>query len=188
MPIKEFYHVSCLPKRFPTLPQTLALDLACLELPRYSIDPAWEEFKQLVKEYYPEGLSTFGKDYLMEPVRYERVNGYGYISNVMSIDAYFELVRRLRFSDRPSRYQSFFAWETLSEAQAFNQFKTAGQGEIFKVISAKAIRLDANWLKIGQLYLEGIIFAEKYWKGEASENPSWEWLLRFPVTVIEQVV
>lgn len=99
----EFFHVSCVSGRFPTPPKTLELDKDCLELPQYGAHPTKEEFIKLVKEYYPDGLSHFGKDYLMESVRYKNFDNYGYISNVMSIDAYFEFVRRFRFrTDLPA--------------------------------------------------------------------------------------
>jgi hypothetical protein len=186
--MEEFFHVSCAPGRHDDIPKTLELDKGCLELPQYGPDPAKDEFKKLVKEYYPDGLSHFGKDYLMEPVRYERVNNYGYISNVMSIDAYFEFVRRLRFPDRPSRYQSFFAYKTLDEARAFNAFKAAGKGKIFLVTAEKHVVLDARWLQIGRIYLEGIFFAEQYWLGLPTDSPDWEYLLSFPVTVVKRIV
>ena len=159
----EFFHVSCVPGRFPDIPKTLELDTLCLELPQYGKDPNIVEFKKLVKEYFPEGLSHFGKDYLLESISYQRVNNYGYISQVMSIDAYFEFVRRLRFPDRPSHYQSFFAYKTLEEARTFNAFKVAGKGEILLVTAEKYTVLDTRWLQIGQRYLEGIFFAEQYW-------------------------
>jgi hypothetical protein len=187
MPINEFFHVACATGRFEVMPTTLELDRSCLDLPQYGEHPTKEDFKNLLKEYFPEGLSHFGKDYLMERVRYERVDNYGYISQVMSIDAYFEFVRRLRFPGQPSRYQSFFAWESLDEARTFNNFKAQGKGEIFLVTAAKNARLDANWLNIGQFYVEGIYFAEQCWRGLPSDKPAWEYLLGFPVTVIERV-
>ena len=105
----------------------------------------------------------------------------------MSIDAYFEFVRRLRFPKQPSRYQSFFAWETLEEARAFNDFKARGKGEIFRVKAERYARLDASWLRIGHIYLEGLYYAEQYWQGRPNENPAWEYLLSFPVTLVELV-
>lgn len=56
-----------------------------------------------------------------------------------------------------------------------------GQGEIFLVTAERFSRLDANWLQIGRIYLEGLYFAEQYWNG--SERPRWEYLLGFPVTI-----
>lgn len=187
MASKDFFHVACVPGRFDDAPKILELDRACLDLPQYGEHPTKEDFKKLVKEYYPDGLSHFGKDYLMEPVRYERVNNYGYISHVMSVDAYFEFVRRLRFPHQPSRYQTFFAWETLDEARAFNNFKAQGKGEIFLVTAERYARLDASWLVIGNFYIEGIYFAEQYWLGHPNDKPSWEYLLSFPVTILKKI-
>jgi len=55
------------------------------------------------------------------------------------------------------------------------------------VTAEKYTVLDTRWLQIGQRYLEGIFFAEQYWLGLPSNNPDWEYLLSFPVTVGKKI-
>jgi hypothetical protein len=61
------------------------------------------------------------------------------------------------------------------------------KGEIFLVTAEKYARLDAKWLQIGRIYLEGIFFAEQYWQGLPTDDPDWEYLLSFPVTVVKKI-
>ena len=44
-----------------------------------------------------------------------------------------------------------------------------------------------NLLKQGGSIIGIEIQAEKYWKGESTENPKWEILMEYPVKIIEKI-
>jgi hypothetical protein len=122
MPSKRFFHVS----HRKYLPDEMQLNSGCFNLPDPlppNIPPHIATLLKIAKEYFPGGLSIFGIDYLMEPLRYTSYNNFGYISQAMTIDLVFELIRRARFPSLPSRYESLFACETLEEAKVFRAIK-----------------------------------------------------------------
>ena len=86
-----------------------------------------DEISAFVAQQFPDGLSRHGWDYMTTSVDYviHRPNQQHYILYVPQIELVFELVRRTDFPDRPSRLQSYFAFESLADAQSFER-STAG--------------------------------------------------------------
>lgn len=102
------------------------------------------------------------------------------------LELLYEQVRRAAYPDRPSRIQSIFALETLSEACQFQS--QYGGDAIYKVSADVIFRGDMNLLHGGNSNLVTSWFAHQYWKGESGpETPFWEWLLKCPVDVGERV-
>lgn len=184
---KQYFHAS----NQKDLPNLLHLNNKIFNLPEPlppNILPHASEMVKIAKSYFPNGLSVFGADYLTEHLRYCRQDDFGYISHSMTIDVFFELVRRIRFPSLPSRYESFFAWETEEEAKVFAAKKwKQGEANIFVVESDNCCKLDMSLLTLGNTYIEGFYFADKYWNKGQSDRPIWEYLLSFPVRVIGKI-
>lgn len=135
---------------------------------------------EYVNELFPEGVSSHGERYFLQNQSQVMI-----VSPMLEL--LFEQVRRAAFSDRPSRFQSMFALETLTEACRFqSQF---GSGSIYKVNADVVFRGNMNFLNAGNSILATSWFANQYWKGEPGlQEPFWEFLLKCPVKVGERVV
>ena len=132
-----------------------------------------------VKELFPDGVSAHGERYFL------RNEAQALIASPM-LELLFEQVRRATHAERPSRLQSMFAVETLSEAHQFQS--QYGGTAIYKVSADVMFRGDMNLLHAGSSTLVTSWFAHQYWKGDAGpQDPFWEWLLKCPVHVGERV-
>ena len=71
---------------------------------------------------YPSGLSQHGQSYLIDVGQHTRQQipqtgePLARLSSVLEM--YWELVRRAEFPDKPSRFESLFAFKTPNEARA----------------------------------------------------------------------
>jgi hypothetical protein len=146
------------------------------------------DLKVHLNELFPEGLSFHGFQYLLnsnylpQPPYHEH---FYYKSPI--IDLVFELVRKTRFPDKPSRFQSMFAWDSLDRAKNFRLEYNLPDAPIFKIHADTVFCADMQLLRLGNLGVTASFMADKYWKGEATEKPNWEYLLKLPVQVVEQV-
>jgi hypothetical protein len=68
-----------------------------------------------------------------------------FVNHNMVVELVFEYVRRAAFPSRCSRFQSFFAWESLEMARAFRK---EGQA-LYRVESSSIFRADQSWLTLG---------------------------------------
>lgn len=156
---------------------TLNQDLE-IRLTRYNdINPA--ELQQHVDLLFPDGLSRHGEQYFLKNDSSPRFSA-------PSIEMLFEYVRRACFPDRPSRFQSMFAFESLNEAIEFKARYGNGQGTIWQIESIEYFKADMGLLILGNTILVHSYLAHKYWKGEAGERPIWEVLLVPPIRVIKK--
>ena len=164
---------------------------AILSLKR--LDTATEDLSKLsdfqeVEEYlslnYPEGLSRHGFKYLLEKNNHQDEP----IDNDTAMEMLFEMVRMLKFPQKNSRFNSFFGFESLDGARDFRKKNGNPQDPIYKIECQHYFRMDMNWLKLGASPLKGLMFAQNYWKGIASENPHWECLIKFPIQIVEEVI
>jgi len=144
--------------------------------------------QSLVDSLVPEGVSQHGEQYLLK-------NPNSQLKAVANspIEMFFELFRRARFPTRPSRYQSWFAAETLEEAQAFRQKYGNPANSIWEVEANSFFKANMSLLKPTNSMLCQAYLAQCYWNG--SEGPSgelkippfWEVLLMPPVKVIQEI-
>lgn len=141
------------------------------------------EIESVLNAYFSNGLSVHGRQYSLQS--YPFVQGALPFSQTIELVA--ELVRRLESPSCPSRMQSMFACETLTEAQAFRLEMRVPHGRIFEVDTSEFFRADMRFLNLGATFGSTINLMQKYWRGVASANPFWEFLLPGPVTVIAQV-
>lgn len=159
---------------------------------------------QRLKVMFPDGLTRHGVAYCFDMSRDER-----------GLEAFFEFVRRERYPSRPSRFSSFFACPSITEAKEFRSSMRNPGDAIFEVEGSSTFRADMNaFHKIeGEIphslhqmmnshlpicrdanhavslapdwFLER---AEGYWKGiPVNANPNWEVLLEPPVEILKRV-
>jgi hypothetical protein len=127
-----------------------------------------------------DGLSAHGARYLIQSIR-----GEIRFAELL-IELYFEYVRYRDYPDKPSRFQSFFAFEDLSKAKEFGN----GRGKIYEIDYSGSIFIgDMNWLKISYNAEMQRQCAEQYWSGKAfaGKKPNWECLLNLPIEIKKEV-
>ena len=149
-----------------------------------------DNLKTLVGELFPNGLAEHGKNYLLDQniiIQDNLGNKTIYVPNNPMIEIIFELVRRLEFPTKPSRFQSVFGWETYEQAENFKKNLCQGRGAILKIAGENYHKFDMNLLFLGGSTIGSLMFSRKYWRGEQGVNPNWEILLKPPVRVIEVI-
>jgi hypothetical protein len=135
-----------------------------------------------LRSLYPEGLTAHGFNHLIAPPPEGQANA--------QIELWFEWVRRAEFPATPSRYQSAFGCETIDNARSFRDHPTwghAGSGIWEVEAEFDAFRADMACLKGTIPFYEVPYWANHYWSGKPSDNPSWELILTPPVRVLRRV-
>jgi hypothetical protein len=147
------------------------------------------DLESLVHNLFPGGLSEHGKTYLLDEfIIVSDANGpTPYVPNTPVVELVTELVRRLSFPHRPSRFACVFGWATLGEARSFKNSHGAPNASIFRVSCDSSFRCDMNLLYLGGTILGSWLFASQYWRGNSGSNPRWEELLVPPVEVLEKI-
>lgn len=140
------------------------------------------ELASHVKEMYPSGLSHHGLGYLLGTYRDAPVGD-------VELEMLFDLVRRLRYPEAPSRYQCIFAVESLDAAMKMAEKLKANTPRVFKLQSDNAFRADMRLLNSDNSPLGKYYLADLYWAGKtpADGTPTWEWLVPCPVVIGERV-
>ena len=145
------------------------------------LDPPF--LQEHVDDLFPEGVSRHGNQYFL--------NGK---SDLMlaepQIELVVEYVRRACYPQYPSRFQSFFAVETIQQAQQFRQNYNAGNGSIWQIeVDTKQIfKADMNLLSIKSSILGTSFAAHEYWKVNMSPAPFMEYLVQLPVIIKTKVI
>lgn len=164
-----------------------------------------ENLKNLIQELFPEGTSRFGDRYLIRDIRLmsymhsgdSEMPGFFFSDELQmesNIELIWELIRRVSFSDKPSRFQSMFCFETYEEAVRFRTKHGNFNSKIFSIESDHlGFKADTQNLRITAPLLSIIQFANAYWSGKAfpylkeNEQPLWESVMPLPVQVGEIV-
>lgn len=135
-------------------------------------------------------VTAHGQLYLMKkpPIVEFYHNGIKHIESDGAIELFFESIRLMRYPDRPSRFQSFFALENLNDAQELRSIFRAVEASIWMVEANQYFKADMNLLKFGQNGLSALTNVNMYWLGESSNNPMWEVLLQPPIKLLERVI
>jgi hypothetical protein len=133
--------------------------------------PDWFEADDLrahVAELFPDGLSLHGWQYMVERHDFIRPTNSDalFVNHNMVVELVFEYVRRAVFPSRCSRFQSFFAWESLEMARAFRK---EGQA-LYRVESSSIFRADQSWLTLGVQNAIASLSAHRYWSGAPSRG------------------
>lgn len=162
-----FYHVD----RTDTLKNLKTIELIKPNVP--------EEFKETLLELFPNGLSYHGVHYALQSSEEQHIS--------TSIEQIFELYRQMYFPDKPSRFQSFFAFTSLEDAINFTlDYPLA---KIYKVsIDHDNYHIgDMNLVK-GETIIQCHKFALDYWSGRLSNEPLKEVLLVPPIRIDGQLI
>lgn len=143
------------------------------------IDPP--ELQVHLNDLFPSGVTQHGDAYFISS---------GQVPQIASpnIELIWEYVRRSRFSNRPSRFESVFACQSLSDAQNWRSLYGHPTDPIWLVETQQGFLADMNLLTQENSVLVTSLLAHLYWKGETHSSvftPFWEWLLVPPVRVIK---
>jgi hypothetical protein len=178
--MNKFYHVD----RSNSLTSGLVMGLINYR----DVEP--DELQKHVDILYPKGLSSHGERYLLKN------NSSANIADP-NIEILFEYVRRAQFPEKPSRFQSIFAFQTIREASIFRSIYASTNSPIWEVMAMKSFMADMRLLTTNCSILVYSYYATLYWSGKpAPENPgpekqspelSWEVLLEPPVQVIRKI-
>lgn len=128
--------------------------------------------QKAVDLFFQEGLSAHGKLYAFQNCPNS------------SIEQIYELIRQKDFPDKISRFQSFYAFQNLSDAIHFSK----GSFPIYTVsFSHKNYHIgDMNMLK-GETFLTAYSYARRYWSGELQENSIPEILIKPPLKIEHRI-
>ena len=161
-------------------------NVASIPLPNGVTQP---DLQKHLEELFPDGLSLHGWTYMDWFTDFINSRGVAYANYMVTLELVLEYVRRSFFADCPSRLQSYFAYTSLSEVQAFRQKQGAGEANapIYRLQADKVIKVDQAWLRLGNQNIIGSFCAHQYWSGAASPNPEWEHALAQPILVVGQV-
>jgi hypothetical protein len=146
------------------------------------------ELQRLVDSLLPDGCSAHGEQYLLK-------NPSSQLKSVANapLEMFFELFRRAQFPSRPSRYQSWFAVETLDEAREFRRNFGDPANSIWEVEASDSFKANMSLLTTQQSMLCQAQLAQFYWEGvegpsAALKKPTfWEVLLVPPVQILKKV-
>lgn len=161
-----FYHVD----RTDTIKNLKTIELIHPHLP--------EVMNEALLELFPDGISNHGVNYAIQSFEGQHTS--------TSTEQIFELYRRMYFPDKPSRFQSFFAFTSLEDAINFTlDYPLA---KIYKVsIDHDNYHIgDMNLVK-GETIIQCHKFALDYWSGRLSNEPLKEVLLVPPIRIDGQL-
>lgn len=140
---------------------------------------------------FPAGVSLHGWQYLLckdRPRPSEDRMGL--------IEVLAEEIRRLDYGGRVSRFQSFFAFHTVEEAERFIRMypvtladgREACQGDIWEV-EGDDVRFESDMrrLSLGDCWLDALVNLHAYWQGRFTSDALCEVLLRPPVRIVRKV-
>jgi hypothetical protein len=169
--MKKFYHID----RLGILQENKNISL----IQYNDIKP--QELQCHADEMFPQGFSHHGDHYFLKNQSQAKIAS-------PNIEILFEYVRRAHYKNRPSRFQSVFAFETIEQALDFKQKFGTSNSLIWEVESQENFKADMNLLTIGNnSILVYSYFAHLYWQGKTRENTFWEYLLVPPVKIIKKI-
>lgn len=161
----------------------------------------------VLEELYPEGLSSHGVQYLTATVvanndvsfpdgfsnEYRAAiavvdlegEGKNVFLNPFSVqyERVFELIRLSEFPRSHSRFQAFFAWDSIDQAHQSPDVNGSDYN-IAKVSCPNHSKRDMSLLKFGN-FGDSVRKARKYWTGVSGDSPVYEIVMEPPVEVLE---
>lgn len=132
-----------------------------------------------VDEMFPDGVSKHGEQYYISSSLFNDTN--------CDIELIFELVRRYKYPDKLSRFESFFAVDKENIPIMLNQLRcNSNNVKIFEVECEEYSKHDMKLLNKGG-NLVNTVFADLYWEGKTLGCPTYEYLLKPPVKIIREI-
>lgn len=160
--------------RLTSLNENLSIQLISYQ----DISP--KELQDHVNDMFPDGVSKHGDTYFLKN------KSLGKVIN-SNIELLFEYVRRTKYIDKPSRFQSFFAFEKKEDALNFKQKYGNPDNLVWEVEGKNYFKADMNLLILGASILQISYLANQYWQGNSSDNPVWEILLKPPIHMRKKI-
>jgi len=163
-----------------------------------------------LQDLYPEGLSGHGARYAqarlitdeaglnagweamagglsVESPEKDREEVITIRPDVVQFEFQLELVRRLDFEEKLSRFQSCFAFQELDEAVEFCHTQRGGDAKIVEVEADSFEERDMDLVSANQ-FGDILRKGRDYWEGNAgSDDPTWEVVMEPPVEVVDVV-
>lgn len=146
------------------------------------------ELQQHVDKIFHDGLSIHGEHYFLKnDIDARATSAYNELT--------FEWIRRGAFPDRPSRFASFFATETIDDARKFRAlFSKDATGNpipaaIWEVKGKGGFRADMALISGQQATILPMSYlAHTYWSGTTpNPEPFWEVVLPLPIWVVRRI-
>lgn len=174
--MKRFFHVDRAKRLSPGY-----------EVALQKIEDHWSTNAAELNCMFPDGVTKFGAACLCEKTAPNPME-------VIIRERSLEHIRRQHYPNRLSRLASFFAWGTTEEAFTFRAEAKSDRSPIWLVecesydladMTFTKYPLNSSLINCIPKLLEDRF--HRYWKGDESESPRWERLLKPPVAVLEQV-
>lgn len=133
-----------------------------------------KEVEKNLEKLYSDGISEFGNRYAIKK----------YCDN-HTLEQILELIRIYEFSDKVSRFQAFFVFEKLEDAQKFSE----GKYPIYEVQwDHKNYHIGDMKLLKGDTLINSINFIREYWDGSFfNDNSIKEILVKPPVKILKKI-
>jgi hypothetical protein len=140
---------------------------------------------------FPQGFSHHGWAYLsiqttLLEIRHN-TGANAWVHHDFAVELLFEYIRKAHFPHMPSRFQSYFACDSLADVARYSQ---NGAHPVFELSSqTPPPKLDDQWLRFGQFNMTVVLAradynAHQYWSGaQCSPTSQWEYLMVPPVSV-----
>ena len=167
---------------------------------------------QLESDLFPKGVSYHGHKSLVADWFSSPLSTIDMTKSIKKPSRFiteytFELIRRLKFPNMPSRMTSLFALKSLDDLQYWSEL-TANEYAVFQIeVNELPVEVDASFLSAGltQIFIDNTPFfqdvqfsqafhpsenwenAINYWSGELSDDPKPELLVPFPVNVLNKI-
>lgn len=140
----------------------------------------------MVMPYYKNGLSHHGIHYLLTNELFN--NKVMPLSNVM--DIIFEYERLLNYSDKLSRYQSFFAFDSEGVKKFISDNNLSDS--FYKIYEVKSDYVEKHNMTLisGSMHYNIAAMAKIYWENgvDPYNRPVWnEYLLKYPIQILKEV-
>lgn len=161
----------------------------------------------LIDKMFPSGISKHGEHYLNDSVYYfasslsclDNIFNSNTQNSIFFTEYTFELIRRIYFSNKPSRFTSLFAIEKLEDLKYWPEIYSKDT-PVFEITTENKLAIfDGNYLKGGLAFSNNPLYqgfsaslnfeqALNYWSGKQSNSPKPEVLLSLPVTIGKRVL
>lgn len=130
-----------------------------------------------VSALYPDGMSPHGWHYCTVVFGVLTLSGSTVLPNEPTMEFIFEYVRRAAYPDRISRLQAFFGYDNIDQAR-----KQYPEHPLVTFQSEQFFRCDQRWLNVSYQVAVAEFNAHRYWSGDSTTDPVWEYLVRPPFT------
>lgn len=147
------------------------------------LEPVGDGPGDALQELFPGGVTSHGRHYCSQDLYADDPHGLWDVS----CELLFEIVRGRQFPERPSRFQSVFAFRARRDLERFAETHVDPPYTVWRVSADRSFTADMSLVDAEDL-ADGVRRAETYWRGSTDrDRPLWEVLLAPPVTVLERL-